>query len=78
MASNGRELAAIAEQALAALPAGTEFKLIDLVDPTIWAATSVGVRRSAGTVFLRNMRSDQGIACLGRDPENHQRYRKMA
>jgi len=77
MVSNGRELADIALAALNDVAIGAEFKLIDLVDLEVWSRARIGVRRAAGTTFLARMMIAPGIECLGRDLENHQRYRKV-
>ena len=73
----GKELASLAQDALGALEPGTEFGLSDLLPPELWSGTPVGVRRSAGTAFLATMKRSEAVSCLGRDGENHQRYRKL-
>ena len=73
----GMELARIGEVAVRDVPVGTEFKLADLVSTVDWDAARVGVRRHAGTLFLAKMRATATVECLGRDDENHQRYRRL-
>lgn len=77
MTVSGRDLIALAEGAVGALPAGREFRLADLVPGETWQAARVGVRRHAGTLFLEVMRMSQLVECLGRDAENHQTYRRL-
>ncbi|NPC76060.1 DUF1413 domain-containing protein [Corallococcus exiguus] len=59
-------------------PAGFEFQLSELFAATSWSAIRVGVRRSAGTAFLKwAYQHPEEIECLGKDDENHQHYRKI-
>lgn len=70
------DLLGIAKAALRELAGGAEFQLSDLVPEEVWTAAPKGARLSAGMAFRRAMTIEPGVECLGRDPTNHQRFRK--
>lgn len=70
------ELIEMAKAALGGLAIGTEFQLSDLVSKEVWTGAPKGARLSAGMAFRREMDVEPGVECLGRDPKNHQRYRR--
>ncbi|WP_294394649.1 DUF1413 domain-containing protein [uncultured Sphingomonas sp.] len=72
------ELLGMARAALGGLAAGAEFQLSDLIPKEVWTAAPKGARLSAGMAFRSEMDVEPGVACLGRDAKNHQRYRTTA
>lgn len=78
MAIAKEELLAIAGRAVDSLAPGIEFQLSNLVTSENWTDAPKGARLAAGMAFRAVMERDPRIECLGRDAENHQRYRKTA
>lgn len=78
MAIAKEELLAIAGRAVDGLVPGIEFQLSDLVASEAWTDAPKGARLAAGMAFRAMMERDPRIECLGRDAENHRRYRKAA
>ena len=78
MAIAKEELLAIAGRAVDRLAPGIEFQLSDLVASETWTDAPKGARLAAGMAFRAMMERNPRIKCLGRDAENHRRYRKAA
>ncbi|NNC17643.1 DUF1413 domain-containing protein [Corallococcus exiguus] len=79
MSAQVNEVLAEAIETFRSKRTGHRFQLSELFAADRWEAIPVGVRRHAGTVFLKWAEAHLGeVECLGPDDENHQQYRKLS
>jgi len=71
------DLVATAIEATEGLSRAQEFRLRDLFPKDLWESFSKGTRIAAGGLFKDRADRMSGLQSLGRDGENHQRYRKL-